>query len=285
MGAHLLIVGGVIRNRPEKWRAEYTLSMVLLRDLVDADLGQERVELSESEMTRYALMIAGDSATGLDVLFEGGQPTCPSYAFVLAGWGLERMGQVAPVDHTRTMLAGVTLDLHRPLPDEGAVNMHGRISHVWDTGRAALIEVEVRCDFFTLRFVTYAPEAGGFGGDPPPPPLSRAELPMELAVLLPTTESVLYRKIDPAGDAGVASARPVQPGLVMMARAFVAMLLQLQASPDRVRRVEGRFISPARSGEPLTLIARTDGNFLVRGDRGVVIDGGLMVLATLPALP
>lgn len=256
-----------------------------LRDLAGADLGQERVELSESDMTRYALMIAGDSATGLDVLFEGGQPTCPSYAFVLAGWGLERMGQVAPVDHTRTMLAGVTLDLHRPLPDEGAVNMHGRISHVWDTGRAALIEVEVRCDFFTLRFVTHAPEAGGFGGDPPPRPQSRSGVPTEFAVALPAAESVLYRKVDPDAESGVASVRPVQPGLVMMARAFVVMLLQLQASPYSVRRVEGRFISPARSGEPLTLVARADGSFSVRGDRGVIIDAGLIVLAPLPLLP
>lgn len=250
-----------------------------------ADLGQERVELSESEMTRYALMIAGDSAAGLDVLFEGGQPTCPSYAFVLSGWGLERMGQVAPVDHTRTMLAGVTLDLHRPLPDEGCVNMQGRISHVWDTGRAALIEVEVCCDFFTLCFVTYIPETGGFGGDPPPRPQSWAELAMEFAVPLPTTESVLYRKIEAADDAGAALARPVQPGLVMMARALVAMLLQRQASPDRVRRVEGRFISPARSGEPLTLVASADGDFMVHGDRGVVIDGGRVVMSALPAWP
>ena len=259
--------------------SEYDLVVRSLPDLVGADLGQHRVELSESEMTYYALMIAGDLASGFDVLFEGGQPTCPSYALSLAGWALRNVSELAEADNTKTMLAGVSLELLRPLPETGWLEMAARVSRLWDTGRAALLEVEVTCECFVVCYVIYLPDRGGFGGPPPPPPIKEQFQP-EYSVQLPESESVLYRKVPLNGDPASTQARPVQPGLVIMARAFVAMLLQLGLSPYLVRRIEGRFTHPARVGEPLHLEGTTSGGFVVRGDHGVVIDHGLVTAVT-----
>jgi hypothetical protein len=261
-------------------RAEYTQGMDSLRDLAGRDLGSQRVVLSESEMTYYALTIVGDLATGFDVLFDGGQPTCPSYAFVLGGWALVRMTEVAEVDNTRTVMVGAKLELLRPLQVDGSVEMDARVAHVWDTGTSALVEVEVNSDAFRITYVIYVPDGGGFGGEHPPRAHSYSDRNHEYSVPLPMSDSVLYRKLNSLDEVNEVQARPVQPGLMMMARAFVSMMLQMGVTVEEVRSLQGRFTSSARSGEPLMLEGSSDGSFVVRGDHGVVIDEGRLTVMT-----
>lgn len=231
-------------------------------------------------MTYYALTIAGDLGSGFDVLFEGGQPTCPSYAFVLGGWALGRMTEVAGIDSTRTMMVGATLDVLRPLPVEGFIEMAAHVTRVWDTGRSALVEVEVSSDCFNVGYVIHAPDEGGFGGEHPPRARTLAERHPDYSVPLPLSDSVLYRKMNPTDEHSDIQTRPVQPGLVMLARAFVSIMLQLGVSVDNVKGLQGRFTSSARSGEPLMLEVNRDGSFVVRGDYGVVIDEGRLTVLT-----
>jgi acyl dehydratase len=67
------------------------------------------------------------------------------------------------------------LELHRPIPTSGTVVQEGKVTHVFDKGKGALVvmEIESRLEkdgepVFTNRPSVYLRGEGGFGGDPGP---------------------------------------------------------------------------------------------------------------------
>ncbi len=271
----------VLRNAASGRSPEYTGSVSSLRGLAGVDLGRRRVELSESEMTYYALMIAGDNASSFDVLFEDGQPACPSYALPLSEWAMHELVTAADFDHTRTMLAGLTLTMKRPLPTGGWLDMAARVPVVWDTGRAALVDVEVASEYFTVHFVVYVPDGGGFGGPAPPRSETSGECRPDFVLPLAHADTAVYRKVrtdaTEAPDPG--QTRPVQPGLITFARGLVSLVQHHHLPAERVHEMRARFVAPARLGEPLSLHGCDDGRFVVRGEKGVILDDGRLTVS------
>ncbi|MGH8992922.1 MAG: MaoC/PaaZ C-terminal domain-containing protein [Acidimicrobiia bacterium] len=94
------------------------------------------------------------------------------------------------------------LEIHRPLPTSATVENRGRISSLYDRGKAAIFTVEIESGppggepFFTNRYVIFARGEGGFGGEAPPKPGNAApERPADAVVESPTMpqQALLYR--------------------------------------------------------------------------------------------
>jgi hypothetical protein len=54
------------------------------------------------------------------------------------------------------------------MPGSGPIPTEGRISAVWDKGKAALIDIEVSSDIFTASYRIFRPGLGGWGGERTP---------------------------------------------------------------------------------------------------------------------
>ena len=189
---------------------------------------------------------------------------------------MHELVKAADFDHTRTMLAGVTMTMKRPLPTGGWLDMEGRVPVVWDTGRSALVDVEVVSEYFSVHFVVYVPDGGGFGGPSPPPSESYGECRPDFVLPLAHADTAVYRKVRPDDieSPDPRQTRPVQPGLITFARGLVSLVEHHRLPVERVHEIRARFVAPARLGEPLSLHGCDDGRFVVRGEKGVVMDGG-----------
>ncbi len=119
----------------------------------------------------YALGVGAKPEGELDYVYEGkGPKVLPTFA-VIPGM-LSMGGLIANVEINLAMLLhgeqGITL--HREIPPEASVRVTGRVSEVWDKGKAAVIGTEgiVEDDkgpLFTTRATLFIRGAGGFGGE------------------------------------------------------------------------------------------------------------------------
>jgi acyl dehydratase len=119
----------------------------------------------------YALGVGAKPGTELEYVFEGkGPKVLPTYAVIP---GMRSMGGlIENVEMNLAMLLhgeqGITL--HRELPPEANVKVIGKVSAVWDKGKAAVIETEglVEDDngpLVTTTATLFIRGAGDFGGE------------------------------------------------------------------------------------------------------------------------
>ena len=119
----------------------------------------------------YAVGVGAKPEGELEFVYEGkGPKVLPTFA-VIPGM-LSMGGLVSNVEINLAMLLhgeqGITL--HREIPPEGNVRVTGRISEVWDKGKAAVIGAEgiVEDDkgpLLTTKATLFIRGAGGFGGE------------------------------------------------------------------------------------------------------------------------
>lgn len=119
----------------------------------------------------YAVGVGAKPERELEFVYEGKGPrVLPTYA-VIPGM-LSMSGLVSNVEINLAMLlhGEQAITLHRDIPPEGKVKVTGRISEVWDKGKAAVIGAEgiVADDqgpLFTTKATIFIRGAGGFGGE------------------------------------------------------------------------------------------------------------------------
>jgi acyl dehydratase len=140
-------------------------------------------EWSSKDTMLYALGVGAKPETELDYVYEGkGPKVLPTYA-VIPGM-LSMGGLVTNVEINLAMLLhgeqGITL--HRELPSEAQVKVIGKVTAVWDKGKAAVIETEGLVQdsngpIATTSATLFIRGAGGFGGERGPSASGAAEPP------------------------------------------------------------------------------------------------------------
>jgi acyl dehydratase len=119
----------------------------------------------------YAVGVGAKPETELEYVFEGkGPKVLPTFA-VIPGM-LSLGGLIGSVDINLAMLlhGEQSITLHRELPPEADVQVTGRVSEVWDKGKAAVIGAEGIVEdkdgpLLTATATLFIRGAGGFGGE------------------------------------------------------------------------------------------------------------------------
>ncbi len=140
-------------------------------ELVGLEFEPKEVSWTEKDVMLYALGVGARPGTDLDFIYEGrGPEVLPTYSVIPGGIGLG--GMMGQVDMKLEMLlhGEQMIELYRPLPSAATVSVVGRISEVWDKGKAAVLGVEsVASDADGALFKTHATlfvrGVGGFGGE------------------------------------------------------------------------------------------------------------------------
>jgi acyl dehydratase len=136
--------------------------------------------------------------------FEKDLRVLPSFGVIPVFGALGKLGQIPGIQINFALLlhGEQDIEIHRPLPSTASIRSRGRVTGLYDKGRAALIVLEVETTddagepLFTNRFSLFARGEGGFGGDPGPKPGNvRPERAPDLVVESPTVrqQALLYR--------------------------------------------------------------------------------------------
>ncbi len=228
------------------------------------------------------------------------QQVFPTFA-VVVGWGagsaLRNIGTFNPALLVHGQQA---ITLHKRLPVKGSANLQGRVTAMYDKGKAAVVVTEtVATDvadgqpLFTNVSSAFIRGEGGWGGDrgpggPQNVPPDRAP-DHEVTYQTSPDQALLYRlsgdhnplHSDPSFAAMGGFDRPILHGLCTYGFTGRALLHTLcGGDAARFQHVEGRFTSPVLPGEALTVAMwEIDDNAAVFttsvGER-TVIDQGLV---------
>ncbi len=254
-------------------------------DWIGRDLGTRVVEYTERDAILYALAI-GATPDRLDLVFEDQLRVLLTFGLTLAQWAPDVLSEAGAFDN-RAVHGSQIIDVHRPLPRAGSIQLAARVGSVWDKGAAAIFEVIVESEYFTATWSLFAPGAGGFDGDRGPgraTPHARG-IPAEYALATFETQAALYRltgdrhhiHIDPAASLGIGQPRPILQGLCTLAAATLPLADAAGAHPADLRRLTGRFSGPVIPGDVLTVREWPDGTFeIVRDEVAVVSDGSVV---------
>ncbi len=261
---------------------------------VGAALPGSTYSWDEDDVVLYQLAIGAGvpptDARELSYTYDADLRVLPTFATIPA-FGL--MMSLGTVDGLEFELASVLhgeqeLELHRPIPSSGSVVQEGRVTHVFDKGKGALVvmEIESRLEkdgelLFTNRPSVFLRGEGGFGGEPGPP--TTTDIPdrdPDQVVRSPTLpqQALLYRvasgdrnplHTDPGFAAFAGYERPILHGLCtygIVGKAVVDHSLGGQVRA--LIRYRARFSGVVFPGE--TVVTRT-----------WVQDGGLVVEAAV----
>lgn len=247
------------------------------------------------DVVLYALGI-GAEAEDLDFLYEGakgGLKVYPSFAGLLAG---SVVRDFVEEQHPPRVLHGEQhVRLMAPLPPEGELWVTGRITEVFDKGKAAVIHfrseggTKAGQPLFEVRHVAFYMGTGGFGGAPGPksekidPPQGKEPC-MRFISSIPKNQAALYRlcgdlnplHIDPEVAAKVGFPKPILHGMCTYGYATRALIHGLcRGKVTLFKEFGARFTDVVYPGETLITEAWPvgDGEFVVRArtERAIVL--------------
>jgi acyl dehydratase len=140
-------------------------------DLVGMTFEPVSFSWTQKDVMLYALGVGARPETELAYVFEGkGPKVVPTYA-VIPGM-MSMGGLISNVDINLAMLlhGEQSVTVHREIPPEGSVKVTGRVSEVWDKGKAAVIGAEGVVEdregvLFVTKATLFVRGAGGFGGE------------------------------------------------------------------------------------------------------------------------
>jgi len=257
-----------------------------LADLRGRDLGTHAVEFDDRTVILYALAI-GASVDELDLVYERDLRALPTLACALGLWAVEAAGRQGAYDPRRSLHARQQLTMHGRLPTAGPLAMTGRITNVYDKGKAALVEVEAAAESFTATYGIFLPGMGGWGGDrgPSSAPESKTEWGVTGSMTTPANLAVLYRltgdrhplHIDPVVAAEIGFDRPILHGLCTVGIAVRLAARACGADPTDLTALDVRLSAPVYPGDVVAVDAAADGvdvDFRARVADSVVLAGG-----------
>ncbi|MSP56019.1 MAG: MaoC family protein [Myxococcales bacterium] len=248
----------------------------------------------------YALAI-GASPSNLDYVWEGSAAfkVHPSFAVIpLHGIVMDALMKVRA--DFRTLVHGEqTIRLHRPFEKEGTLHSTGKISAVYDKGKAAVVVIDTETrdakgDLLTeTSWSIFCRGQGGFGGevgptsksiealpDAPPSLVIRAETRPEQALLYRLCGDLNPIHVDAALATKVGFERPILHGLCTYGSAVRALVDGLCGGDvSSVRRISARFSGVVYPGDTIDLRvvpSTSPGTHLLEarvGERSVLSNG------------
>lgn len=235
-----------------------------LTDLAGTDLGERAIGYDERDAVLYALAV-GAPADRLDLVYERDLRTLPTLGTGLGLWAVEAAGDLGLYDRTRSLHVGQHLEVKQPFPREASLTSRGRVSAVWDKGRATVVEVEVECELFLAGYTIFIPGLGGWGGErgPSSGPSSEFEPAWSVERETRPDAAALYRltgdrhpvHIDPEVAAAGGFDRPILHGLATLGMAALEVAAAADAHPAELRTLDARFALPVLPGQRLRFIA------------------------------
>ncbi|AHI00149.1 3-hydroxyacyl-thioester dehydratase HtdY [Kutzneria viridogrisea] len=237
--------------------------------------GPWRKSWTPDDALRYAvgvgaheLAFATENSTGVD------QQALPTLALALTHW-TEPAQVFGDVDESLVLHAGQSLELHRPLPVAGTVEVTRQVTDIFDKGSGALVLSRVDAvhadtgqPAFTARSSVFLRGEGGFGGErgPSAPRWQPPDSPPDVVLRFTTspTQALLYRlsgdrnplHSDPVYAAKGGFARPILHGLCTYGITCRLLITELLGGgAHRVSTVDARMSAPVLPGEELLVSA------------------------------
>jgi acyl dehydratase len=259
-----------------------------LSELIGFDLGTRETVYCTHDAILYALAV-GAPADRLDLVYERDIRVLPTYACALGLWAVEKAGELGAYDRKRSLHASQTLVMHRPMPREGTIVMHGKVESVWDKGKASIVDVAVESKVFTATYTIFLPGVGNWGGAPGPGAAasedvksgaswrSTSKTSPDLAALYRLTGDLHPIHIDPEVARANGFDRPILHGLCTLG--IVARLLAdaAEAHPCDLRMIGARLSAPVMPGDEIAVSANRVGEKLLfearANERTVLKDG------------
>ncbi len=244
--------------------------MKLSPAVVGLELEPLQLEWKWRDAVLYALGVGAEPATELDYLYERRGPrVLPTFAVIAGTKMMDTLGKFVEVDLRRMLHGEESLTLYRPLPAQGSFVVRGRISELWDKGKAAVMGVETTVadddgPLCRVHATLFMMGAGGFGGERGP---SSASEPMPerapdhvVRQSVPAAQAALYRlsgdrnpmHIDPEFATKAGFEGPFLHGLCTYGYVGRAALQTLCAGdPDSFRSFSCRFADRVWPGDTL----------------------------------
>lgn len=258
-----------------------------LAKVLGAELPVAAASWSPDDVILYHLGIgAGDPPTDpneLEYAYERELKVLPSFAVVPVFGALYGLAGLDGLDVNFAMLlhGEQDIELRRPLPTHGEIETTGRITHIFDKGKGALLVLEATSQtadgetLFVNRFSSFIRGEGGFGGESGPPagnqPPDRAPDFESECPTLPQ-QALLYRL---SGDKNPLHAdpefaklgnfdRPILHGLCTFGIACKAVVDEaLGGDVTAIARYQARFAGVVFPGETLVVQQWHEGSRVV----------------------
>lgn len=235
-----------------------------LRDLAGTDLGTNVLRYDARDAILYALAV-GARAESLDLVYERDLRVLPTLACGLGLWAVEKAGDLGAYDRKKSLHSAQTLRVHRPLPREARFESRGRVTAVWDRGRATVVEIEVGSEYFTAGYTIHLPGVGNWGGTPGPAPAKGATseggatsgftTSRDLAALYRLTGDLHPIHIDPDVARANGFERPILHGLCTLGIAARLAAAVAGTHPAELDALSARLSAPVFPGDEIELRA------------------------------
>lgn len=236
--------------------------LATLADLAGTDLGSHTARYDDTAAILYALAV-GAAEDQLDLVYERDLRTLPSMACALGLWAVEAAGRLGAYDATKSLHISQQLVMHGPMPRSGEIPMTAKVAAVYDKGKAALVEIAVESELFSLTYGIFLPGMGGWGGDRGPS-AARGEAPeFTHHTDYPTSTALaaLYRltgdrhpvHIDPELAASNGFERPILHGLCTAGITARVIAEQVGAHPAELTELSFRLSAPVLPGDTLRI--------------------------------
>ncbi len=274
--------------------------MALNLSAVGKPIGPFTLNYDWQDVALYALGV-GAGVAEIDYCYEKALKVIPTFAAAALGDFTSQLAAMSGFNPTGVLHGEHEFIFHRPIPLEGELITAGAITHYYDKGegKGALVVAEFDTrqsdgqQLFTSVVTMFARLDGGFGGpDAPKKPWPFPDRPPdgEVAAVPSIDLPLIYRlsgdtfalHVDAAAARSAGFERPIMHGLCTLGHACRALIQFLTPrSPEKLRRIGCRFVSPLYAGTPIkTLIwSSGEGQALWRvvraSDGGVVIDKGI----------
>ena len=164
-------------------------------DLVGLEFPVSTETWSSKDVMLYALGVGARPVADLDFIYEGRGPrVLPTYAVIPGGTALRWMMRMVEMRLEMLLHGEQSIELFRPLPPEASVEVTGRITEVWDKGKAAVLGVDSLArdadgDLFRTHATLFVRGAGGFGGERGPSVGDGDTVPDRAPDIAPTRET------------------------------------------------------------------------------------------------
>jgi len=140
-------------------------------DLVGMTFDPIPWEWNSKDTMLYALGVGCVPDKELDFVYEGkGPKVLPTYGVIAGMMSMGGMMGKIEMDLATLLHGEQSIIQHRPLPADAKVQTYGKISEIWDKGKAAVVGVEGVVEdkdgpICTTKATVFLRGQGGFGGE------------------------------------------------------------------------------------------------------------------------